>query len=45
MRARMAPAADRLGIESEQDVVSLVRQVRREMAEEERSANLATAPK
>jgi len=45
VRAQMAPAADRLGIENEEDVVNLVRQVRREMAEEKRSSNLATGTK
>jgi Arc/MetJ-type ribon-helix-helix transcriptional regulator len=38
----MKPAADRLGINNEEDVVELVRQVRREMAEEKRSATLDT---
>jgi len=42
MRAQMAPAADRLGIKNEEDIVQLVREVRREMAEEERNANRAT---
>jgi CopG family transcriptional regulator/antitoxin EndoAI len=41
-RVLMKPAADRLGIKNEEDVVELVRQVRREMAEEKRSAPLAT---
>jgi CopG family transcriptional regulator/antitoxin EndoAI len=41
-RALMKPAADRLGIHNEEDVVELVRQVRREMAEEKRSVALAT---
>lgn len=41
-RALMKPAADRLGIHNEEDVVELARQVRREMAKEERSATLAT---
>jgi CopG family transcriptional regulator/antitoxin EndoAI len=41
-RVLMKPAADRLGIQNEDDVVELVRQVRREMAEEKRSATLAT---
>jgi metal-responsive CopG/Arc/MetJ family transcriptional regulator len=41
-RALMKPAADRLGIHNEEDVVELVRQVRREMAEEKRSATLTT---
>ena len=36
-RVLMKPAADRLGIKSEEDVVELVRQVRREMAEESAS--------
>jgi predicted transcriptional regulator len=40
-RALMKPAADRLGIHNEEDVVELVRQVRREMAEEKRSVALA----
>ena len=38
----MKPAADRLGIHNEEDVVELVRQVRREMAEEKRNATLVT---
>jgi hypothetical protein len=38
----MAPAADKLGIKNEEDIVALVRQVRHEMAEEERNTNLAT---
>jgi Arc/MetJ-type ribon-helix-helix transcriptional regulator len=33
-RVKMKPAADRLGIHSEEDIVQLVREVRREMAEE-----------
>jgi len=41
-RALMKPAADRLGIHNEEDVVELVRQVRREMSEEKRSATLTT---
>jgi hypothetical protein len=41
-RVLMKPAADRLGIKNEEDVVELVRQVRREMAEEKRSAPLST---
>jgi predicted transcriptional regulator len=43
-RAQMAPAADKLGIKNEEDIVELVRQVRREMAEEEaaRTSQLAT---
>ncbi|MGB7265061.1 MAG: ribbon-helix-helix protein, CopG family [Terracidiphilus sp.] len=45
MRAQMAPAAERLGIKNEEDVVELVRQVRREMAEEKRNASLATGAK
>ncbi|MGA2168424.1 MAG: ribbon-helix-helix protein, CopG family [Terracidiphilus sp.] len=35
MRTRMQPAAERLGIHTEEDVVELVREVRREMAREE----------
>ena len=42
LRSHMAPAADKLGIKSEEDIVKLVREVRREMAEEDRNANLAT---
>jgi predicted transcriptional regulator len=42
LRAQMAPAADKLGIKNEEDIVALVRQVRHEMAEEERNTNLAT---
>jgi Arc/MetJ-type ribon-helix-helix transcriptional regulator len=41
-RVLMKPAADRLGINNEEDVVELVRQVRREMAEEKRNATLAS---
>jgi metal-responsive CopG/Arc/MetJ family transcriptional regulator len=41
-RTLMKPAADRLGIHNEEDVVELVRQVRREMAEEKRNATLVT---
>ena len=41
-RALIKPAADRLGIHNEEDVVELVRQVRREMSEEKRSATLTT---
>jgi Arc/MetJ-type ribon-helix-helix transcriptional regulator len=41
-RALMKPAAHRLGIHNEEDVVELVRQVRREMSEEKRSATLTT---
>lgn len=44
-RAQMAPAAKRLGIENEDDVVNLVRQVRREMVEEKPGSNLATGTK
>ena len=36
-RVLMKPAADRLGIHTEEDVVELVRQVRREMAEKSAS--------
>jgi CopG family transcriptional regulator/antitoxin EndoAI len=35
MRTRMQPAAERLGIHTEEDVVELVREVRREMARKE----------
>lgn len=35
MRIQMRPAAERLGIHTEADVVELVREVRREMAREE----------
>jgi Arc/MetJ-type ribon-helix-helix transcriptional regulator len=41
-RVQMKPAADRLGIENEEDIVELVRQVRREMAEEKSDAIPAT---
>jgi Arc/MetJ-type ribon-helix-helix transcriptional regulator len=41
-RELMKPAADRLGIENEEDIVELVRQVRREMAEEKSNAIPAT---
>jgi Arc/MetJ-type ribon-helix-helix transcriptional regulator len=34
-RAQMKPAADRLGIKNEEDIVELVRQVRRERSENE----------
>ncbi len=45
VRAQMSPAAERLGIENEEDVVDLVRQVRGEMAEEQSGTNLATVTK
>jgi Arc/MetJ-type ribon-helix-helix transcriptional regulator len=41
-RVLMKPAADQLGIHHEEDIVALVRQVRREMAEEKRGATPAT---
>jgi metal-responsive CopG/Arc/MetJ family transcriptional regulator len=38
-QSEMKEAGDRLGIRTEEDVVNLVRQVRREMAEEEAAKN------
>jgi hypothetical protein len=41
----MQPAADRLGIRTEEDVVELVRQIRREMAQEEVEQSAPVAAK
>lgn len=45
MRVQMQPAADRLGIRTEEDVVELVRQIRREMAQEEVEQSAPVAAK
>jgi CopG family transcriptional regulator/antitoxin EndoAI len=39
LQAQMQEAGDRLGIRTEEDIVNLVRQVRREMAEEKAAEN------